>query len=225
MNKFNNSVKQNNKTIFAIVLVAVVALVFCAVTSIMASSKIAEATPDSLQETLDQTSCAYFDALSAQAEAQAKVDEAQAIIEKCEREIPYAQEKIRDLARFSYMNKSFGEVLDIITGANSIQGLVDSIQYVNIINDKNAAIIQNCKDLKAQVELEKATLDENLSVAIAQANIAANAYNAAQAAITAVRTQQEEEEEEETGGGGYLPPETGNAIADRALGEQGKPYY
>lgn len=26
------------------------------------------------------------------------------------------------------------------------------------------------------------------------------------------------------GGGGYIDPTTGNAIADRALGEQGKPY-
>lgn len=222
MNEFNRSVKQNKKTILAITVMAIVALILCVATSITVGVSKAEATPESLQLKLDQTSTAYFDALSAQQEAQSKVNEAQATIEKCEREIPYAQGKIRELAKFSYMNKGFGEVLEVITGANSIQSLVDNIQYVNIIHEKNAEVVQNCKNLKAQVEAEKASLDENLAEATAQANVAANAYQEAQAAIA--EAQRNPQPTPGGGGGGYNPGHTDSDVANRALGEIGKPY-
>ena len=225
MNEFNNSVKQNKKTIFVVAMIALVALILCIASSVTVGTLKAEATPDSLQQTLDQASNAYFDALYAQEEAQSKVNEAESTIAECERQIPIVQGKLCTRAKSMYMNRGFGEILELIIGATSIENLVNNIQYINIVNNKDAALVQSSKELKEQVEAEKVALDANLAEATNQASIAAGAYEAAQAAIAAARTQPTDDPGTGGGGGGgYNPGHTDSDVANRALGEIGKPY-
>lgn len=196
MNKFNNSVKQNKRTILVVAIVSIVAFILCLSLNIALSQKSAMADP-SLQATLDQTSDAYYDALAAKEEAQSKVKEAESTIAECERKIPIVQSKLNTRAKSMYMNRGFGEILELIIGATSIENLVNNIQYINIFNNKDAALVQSCKDLKAQVESEKAELDANLAAATEQANLAQEAFNTAQAALAAAA-----EAEHQRGGGG-----------------------
>ena len=202
MNKFNNSVKQNKNVGFVVTVVSIVALILCLSLSVALSPKRAIADPDNLQTTLDETSNAYFEALAAQEEAQAKVNEAEAIIAECEEKIPIVQGKLCTRAKSMYMNRGFGEILELLTGATSIEDLVNNLQYISIVNSKDAALIQSSKDLKAQVESGKASLEANLAAATEQANIAADAYNRAQAALEAAKARQQQEEEGGGGGGG-----------------------
>lgn len=209
MNKFNNSVKQNCKTAFVVTVVSIVALILCLSVSVTLSPKKAIADPDALQATLDETSNAYFEALATQEEAQAKVNEAEATIAECEEKIPIVQGKLCTRAKSMYMNRGFSEILDLLTGATSIEDLVNNLQYISIVNSKDAALVQSSKELKARVEGEKASLEANLAVATEQANIAADAYNTAQAALQAAKAQQQQQQQQQEegggGGGGYHP--------------------
>lgn len=211
----------------------------CSAISITTLANKASATPSeaSLQETLDATSCAYFDALQLQSEAQEKVNEANERIEYCDNKIPEVQEKIGVRAKSMYMNGTVG-ILDIFLGASSIEDLVNNMQALSIVSINDKAMLDECKALKAESEEQKITLDENLAAANEQAAIAAEAYNEAQEALAAAQAAaaaaaaaaaQQQQDVPDTpggggGGGGYIDPTTGNAIADRALGEQGKPY-
>lgn len=233
MNELKRSVKQNKKAVLILLVAGISALLLCIVANVFVNTKIAHATPSmsQLSETLDRASAQYGDALAAQDEAQAKVNQAQATIDKCEREIPAVQKKLREMAKSMYVQKSFGEVIELLLGSSSIDELINNFEYVSIINQKNTAVVESCKNLKAQVETEKVALDENLAIANEQANVAASAYNQAQAALAEAERQQQQ-----GGGGGgggqggggggeiHVDPVTGNIVADRALMEQGKPY-
>lgn len=242
MNKFNNSVKQNSKTLKVIFTTIIFALALCLATSgvLYLSKQEASAAPDSidaLQAKLDQTSNAYFEALQAKQECQEKVSEANARIEYCNVKIPEYQSDIMRIAKNEYITGP-GTLFDIILGASTIEDLVSNVEAVTAINNKNAALIKECKNLRVEVEEQKVALDENLAQASEQANIASAAYNDAQetlqnaqelAAEAAARQQQQQQAQQRRnassgGGGAHMDANTGNAIADRALGEQGKPY-
>lgn len=211
MNEFNNSVKQNKNVGFVVAIISIVALFLCLSISVALSPKRAIADPDNLQATLDQTSNAYFGALQAQEEAQAKVSEAEATIAECEEKIPVVQDKLCTRAKSMYMNRGFGEILDLIIGATSIDELVNNIEYISIVNSKDSALVQSCKELKARVESEKASLDANLAAATEQANIAEAAYNTAQAALAEFKSRQEQGG---GGGGGYTPTQPAEYLGD-----------
>ncbi|MDO5426702.1 MAG: hypothetical protein Q4F54_02920 [Coriobacteriia bacterium] len=212
MNEFNNSVKQNKNVGFVVAVVSIVTLFLCLSLSVALSPKKAIADPDDLQATLDQTSNAYFGALAAQEEAQAKVNEAEATIAECERKIPIVQGKLCTRAKSMYMNQGFGEILELLTGATSIEELVNNLQYISIVNSKDAALVQSSKDLKAQIESEKASLDANLAAATEQANLAEAAYNTAQAALAEFKSRQEQGGG--GGGGGYTPTQPAEYLGD-----------
>lgn len=228
MKELTKNVKQNKRATLVLCVVAIIAFILCIAAFVTTNAKQATAAPSaSIQETLDQTSAAYFDALSAQQEAQENVNEANAKIEYCNEKIPEVQAKLAGRFKQIYMNGT-GNVLDLVLGASTVNELVNNIEVLTIMSNKDSAMIQECQDLRTEVEEQKVSLEENLAEASAQANAAAAAYNQAQAALAAAQAQEEQGGSGGGGGGGggggYLPPETGNAIADRALGEQGKPY-
>lgn len=241
MNKFNSSVKQKNMSLKVIFVTAIIALFLClgASTIVGITKEKASAAPsmDDLQMALDQTSAAYFDAMQAQQECQEKVNEANSRIDYCNERIPEVQGKISVRAKSMYVNGT-GSIIDILLGSTSIGQLVNNLEAMTIMSNKDTAMVQECKSLKAEVEAQKVALDENLAQAREQAEIASSAYNEAQGAIQAAREaaaaaaaaaqqqqqQQTRNSESSSGGGGYNPGTTDSSVANRALGEIGKPY-
>lgn len=226
MNKFNEGVKQSRKT-GLVVIASIVAVCACLLSSAVIGTK-ANATPsiDDLQATLDTTSCQYYDALKAQAEAQARVNEAESNITLYSSQIEESREKLAVRAKSMYMNGS-NSIIDVILDANSISDLVNVIEVLTIMSNNDNALIAQNRQLKRDIESEKDALDANLAEANNQAAIATEAYNSAQAALEDAKSQPTftpGSGEGEGGGGGYIDPVTGNIIADRALSQQGKPY-
>lgn len=224
MNKFNESVKQNKKT-GLVVVAAIAAICACLLSSSVIGSK-ANADPsiDELQATLDATSCQYYDALNAQAEAQARVNEAESNITLYSSQIEESRQKLAVRAKSMYMNGS-NSIIDIILDANSISELVNVIEVLTIMSNNDNALIAQNRQLKRDIESEKDALNASLEEANAQAAVATEAYNSAQAALeNAKTTPPPPTPGGGGGGGGYIDPVTGNIIADRALSQQGKPY-
>lgn len=108
MNIINKSAKQNIKKVSCIVIVALAAIMLCVISSCMVNNK-AYATPTTaeLQNTLDQCSAQYYDAMAAVDEAQAKVNEANSKIEYCNQKIPECEQKIGNRAKAIYMEGPF----------------------------------------------------------------------------------------------------------------------
>lgn len=223
MNKFNESVKHNRKT-GLVVIAAIAAVCACLLSSTIVGTK-ANAAPsiDELQATLDATSCQYYDALKAQAEAQARVNEAESNISLYSSQIEECRQKLAVRAKSMYMNGS-NSIIDVILDASSISDLVNVIEVLTIMSNNDNALISQNRQLKQDIESEKDALEANLAEANAQAAVATDAYNSAQAALTTAQTTVTPDPTPGGGGGGYIDPVTGNIIADRALSQQGKPY-
>lgn len=82
MNEFNKSVKQKSKTGFIILLTVIAATLVCLAFSAVVYTDKASAEPTiaDYQRALDETAVQYYDALAAQSEAKANVDEAESTI-------------------------------------------------------------------------------------------------------------------------------------------------
>ena len=211
----NKSVKRNK--IVVTILVSVAALLLCVLTS----KAYAAPSEAELTETLDKCSVDYYEAMAARDTAQAAYDEANSRVTYCNSKIPELQGKLGERAKSLYVNGT-GSIIELLTGATSIQDLINNIQLLTIMSNKDTAMIRECQQLREELSQQLAALESNLAEAQAQANAASDALSKAQAAIDDAHNQGYEPGG--GGGGGHIDPTTGNAIADRALGEQGKPY-
>ena len=211
----NKSLKQTNK-IIATIVVCVAALLLCVLTT----KAYAVPTEAELTDTLDNCSADYYDAMGARDAAQAAYDEANSRVSYCNSKIPELQGKLGERAKSMYVNGT-GSIIELITGATSIQDLINNIQLLTIMSNKDTAMIQECQQLREELSQQLAALEANLAEAQAQADAAAAALQKAKDAIDDAHNQGYQ-----PGGGGerHVDPITGNAIADRALSQQGIPY-
>mgnify|MGYP002511351891 CR=1 FL=1 len=116
----------------------------------------------------DIYSLGKFSAFSAQQQAQAKMDEAQARIDEASGQIDDLQGKLGSRARSMYRTGS-ATFLDLLLGATSFQAFTSNWDLLNDMNQDDADMVQQTKDLKAEVEAQKATYAEQERVAAEKA--------------------------------------------------------
>ncbi|WP_080798601.1 coiled-coil domain-containing protein [Arabiibacter massiliensis] len=134
-----------------------------------AEAQAALATLDSMQSTLEQAADAYDEALAAQAEAEANRDEAQGRIDEASAQIADVQERLA--ARASSMYRTGGSsFLDLLLGSATFQEFATNWDLLNAVNRNDAQLVQQAKDLRAEIEDQQATYAEQARVAADKAD-------------------------------------------------------
>ena len=142
---------------------------------------------NAMSERLYQAEADYSAALSAQQQAQAKMDEAQARIDEASGQIDDLQGKLGSRARSMYRTGS-ATFLDLLLGATSFQAFTSNWDLLNDMNQDDADMVQQTKDLKAEVEAQKATYAEQERVAAEKAQEAAEVKAEAEALVDQMQT-------------------------------------
>ncbi|MDO4503011.1 MAG: NlpC/P60 family protein [Coriobacteriia bacterium] len=129
-----------------------------------ASEKRAEAeaayeTLTQMQVKLDKASNALVDATAAKKTAQKKVKGAQKKIDKAQKKIEVLQGHLGSRARTMYRSGNT-TILDVLFSSTSFQEFATIWGILDQLNQKDAAMVQKTKDLKAEVVKQKKVLDE-----------------------------------------------------------------
>ena len=125
-----------------------------------------------MQEQLTIAGENYYKALDEHEAAVQAVSEAQARIDEANAQIAELQEKLSKRARSMYRTGQ-STTLDLILGATTFEEFATSWDLLNDINDNDAEMVQQTKDLRAQVEADKIELEEQERIASEKADEAA----------------------------------------------------
>lgn len=112
---------------------------------------------EALQQKLDEASTEYQEAVAAQEEAQGKIDEANV-------QIADLQDKLSTRARGMYRSGSLS-ILDVLTSSTSFQAFTNNWDLLNDMNESDAQMVQQTKDLRAVVEEQEKVEAEKAEVA------------------------------------------------------------
>ena len=123
-----------------------------------AEAQAALASLNSMQSTLNRTSVVYDEALAAQREAEAKRDEAQARIDEANGQIADLQTRLGSRARSMYRTGG-SSFLDLLLGATTFQEFSTGWDMLNTLNENDADLVQQTKDLRAEVQEQQAAYD------------------------------------------------------------------
>lgn len=141
---------------------------------------------NAMQSTLDQLSAEYGEALAAQQEAELKRDDAKARIEEVNEQIQRLQTRLGDRAREMYRsgNVSF---LDTILGARSFDEFATNLEVFNRVNENDAHMVQQRKELREEAEALEAEYSKQATVAAQKAAEAEQAAADAQATVNEIQ--------------------------------------
>lgn len=195
-----------------------------------------------LNTKINELSVEYEDALTAQEEIQKQMDTLQEELEIKNAEIALLQEELGTTVARTYRNGHIS-LLDVFLKAESFESFSTNWNYYNRINEQEAELIQETKDLRQEIEEEQeqyAELEREAEIRIAEAarskeeaqlllDEAQATYDslsvelekvvvAAEQKQTEIRKEQELQKIQEE------QVATGNTVVDRAYGELGKPY-
>ncbi|MFR3092431.1 MAG: coiled-coil domain-containing protein [Eggerthella lenta] len=134
-----------------------------------AEAQAALASLNSMQSTLNRTSVVYDEALAAQREAEAKRDEAQARIDEANGQIADLQTRLGSRARSMYRTGG-SSFLDLLLGATTFQEFSTGWDMLNTLNENDADLVQQTKDLRAEVQEQQAAYAEQQRVAAEKAD-------------------------------------------------------
>ncbi len=141
---------------------------------------------NSMQQTLDKASADYGQALAEQEQAEADRDAAQARIDEASGKIADLQDRLSDRARSMYRSGST-TVLDLLLGSATFQAFANNWDLLNQINEGDAELVQQTKDLRAEIEEQKAVYAEQARVAEEKANEAKRIEEEAQATVATMQ--------------------------------------
>ena len=135
-----------------------------------------------MQAELDVASDSYYQAVAEQEAAEEKVAEAQQRIEEANARIAVIQNKLATRARAMYCGGNF-TVLDLIFGCASWTEFTTTWDLLNTFNENDAEMVQETKDLRAEVERQKVVLDEQARIAAEKAEVARQIKEDAEATV------------------------------------------
>lgn len=138
------------------------------------------------QAFLDQTSNEYGEAVMAQEAADAAVVEAQERIDAANARIAELQVRLSKRATHMYRQGGFS-LFEVLLGSQSLADLITSWDYLNILNQNDADLIQESKDLRSEVEAQKVVLIEQQELATAKAAEAQQIMEEAQGVVNEVQ--------------------------------------
>lgn len=117
-----------------------------------------------MQSELSAASEEYYAALDAHDAAVAACDEAQARIDEANGQIAELQGKLGTRARSMYRSGGTS-FLDLLLGATTFEEFVTNWDILNQMNENDAALVQQTKDLRAEVEAQKEELSKQEQIA------------------------------------------------------------
>lgn len=135
-----------------------------------------------LEEQLDEASADYGEALLEQETAQAKMDEAQAKIDEANEQIANLQDQLGTRARSMYRSGSLS-FIDMLLGATSFQAFSTNWGVLEDMNESDTKMVEDTKQLRSDVEDQKAVYVEQEAVAAAKAEEAKVIQQQAQALV------------------------------------------
>ena len=121
-----------------------------------------------LEEQLDEASADYGEALFEQESAQAKMDEAQERIDEANEQIESLQEQLGTRARSMYRSGSLS-FIDMLLGATSFQAFSTNWGVLEDMNESDTKMVEDTKQLRSDVEAQKAVYAEQEAVAAQKA--------------------------------------------------------
>lgn len=134
------------------------------------------------QEYLDEMSNAYTDAVMKQQEAEAAVEAAQATIDADNARIAELQKRLSSRARTMYREGGFS-LIDILLDSTSFMELLSNWEFLDIMNESDANLIQETKTLREEVEQQKLILVEQEKIAEQKAAEAKKVMEEAQVVV------------------------------------------
>ena len=151
-----------------------------------AEAEAALASLTAMQESLDQLSADYGEALAAQEKAEARCEAAEKRIGEIKDELEDVQGRLGERAREMYRSGGIS-FLEIILGSRSFQEFATSFSLVTKMNQADADLIDEERALKAEAEEQAAEFEEQAQVAAQKSQEAEAA--AAQAEQTVAEMQ------------------------------------
>ena len=129
-----------------------------------AEAETALAQLNAMQDTLNKASDDYFTALDELEQAQASMEDAQARIDEANAQISELQDKLGTRANSMYRSGSV-TFIDLLLGASSFEEFTTNWDILNQMNENDAALVQQTKDLRAEVEAQKEELSKQEQIA------------------------------------------------------------
>lgn len=137
---------------------------------------------NSMQAELDQASNNYYAALEEQEQAQQKMDEAQQRIDEANDQIAGLQDRLGDRAKSMYRNGS-ASIIDVLLGSSTFTEFVNNWDLLDKMNQSDTELVNQTKDLRQQIEDEKAEYAAQEQVAAQKAAEAKQIQEEAQATV------------------------------------------
>lgn len=147
-----------------------------------AEAQSALASLNAMQAELDEASNNYYTALDEQEQAQQKMDEAQQRIDEANEQIGELQVRLGDRATSMYKNGS-ATLVDVLLGSASFSEFVNNWNLLDKMNQSDTELVNQTKDLRQQIEDEKAVYAEQEQVAAQKASEAKQIQEEAQATV------------------------------------------
>lgn len=138
---------------------------------------------NAMQAELDQASNNYYTALDEQEQAQQKMDEAQQRIDEANEQIAGLQERLGDRAKSMYRNGS-ASIIDVLLGSSTFTEFVNNWDLLDKMNQSDSELVNQTKDLRQQIEDEKAEYAAQEQVAAEKAAEAKKIQEEAQATVS-----------------------------------------
>lgn len=151
----------------------------------MAEAEAVRARILAMQDELEVVSDSYYKALDEHEAAVQAVADAQLRIDEANAKIADLQERLGERARGMYRTGQ-STLLDFVLGATSFEEFVTNWDLLKNINDNDAAMVQETKDLRAEVEAAKVELEEQERIAAEKADEAARVKQEAEATIASL---------------------------------------
>lgn len=141
-----------------------------------------------MQSELSQKSEEYYAALDAHDAAVAACDEAQARIDEANGQISELQGKLGTRARSMYRSGGTS-FLDLLLGATTFEEFVTNWDILNQMNENDANLVQQTKDLRAEVEAQQAELSKQEQIAADKAEEARVNKENAEVTVAALQAE------------------------------------
>lgn len=152
-----------------------------------ADAQAALASINALQSDLDQVSQDYDAAALAKSDAESKRDEAQQRLDEVNTQIADLQERLGSRATSMYRSGSTSFV-DLLLGAASFSQFATNWDLLVSINEGDAELVQQSKDLRAEAQTQEATYTEQSRLATEKANEAKRMQDETASTMAAMKT-------------------------------------
>lgn len=189
------AVSNRTMSLFKVILTAILAVALMAPatafadptsTEKQAEAQAALASLDAMQERLSKASDDHYTAQEEQKAAETKVKEAQALIDETNAEIASVQEKLGTRASSMYRSGSMS-FLDLLMGSGSFEEFATNLDLLDMLNQKDADMVQRSKELREEVEAQQKVLADEQVIATAKAQEAEQIMKDAQATTDAMQ--------------------------------------